>query len=218
MTTTTTTPLRTAKQDHNFLSLNYDSVVWFAGTDREVEHNESIPLSLLPDDPKNWDAILKCSNRHNTHLRGLNVAQGMENALDINNRSSHCSFEGDWGVTGVKGDQVITVKGGSNNISVMGNISSRGNRADLVTGLWSDQSFETSHHIDYSHLYHTNGRPLTFIFCRVNSPIMAALGRPRDIQLPPGAKVLFWKSIGSQIHWWCKFAAVKLGIIKGRKL
>lgn len=212
------TPLRTEKQrDANWLSLNADTITYFAGTPQEVSYSNGeveIPRDIMPPRPKDWETAFKCSKRTNTHLTGLRVAQCKENVHDANNQTAHCSFYGDWGVTGDEGEQVFTGKGGSHHLVYGGAVHSRGARADIVIGLWSDQCFDASHNLDYSRLVHASGRPLTFILCRVNNPIRAALGRPTDIKLPPGAKVLFWKSIGAQIGWWVKWLAVKAGLFR----
>lgn len=209
--------LHTEKQpDRNWLSLNRDSVVLYAGTLEAVQlaANEPIPRDLLPPNPKDWESAFKCSAREGEALTGLRVAQCKENAADANNGTNDCWFSGDWGVVGDEGEQIFTAKGGSHDLVYVGKVHSRGTRADVVVGLWSDQSTLVSHHLDYSGLRHVTGRPLTFILCRVNSPLRAALGKPTDITLPPGAKVLFWKSIGAQVGWWAKRLAVALGLFK----
>lgn len=191
--------------DKNYLSLNANSNVLYAGTDTPMGIPDAdIPTTLVPIDPKEWDAILKCSGRKNTILTGLNVPQGKENSLDINNRCESLHLEGDWGIVGDEGEQVITIKGGSNIITVGGNIHSTGKRADICLGLWSDQSTEKSDAIWLRGLHHVSGRPLTVIKCRVGN----------HVYLPEGAKVLKLKSALALIGWWAKFFAVKVGIIK----
>lgn len=207
---------RTSKADKNYLSLDADNVVWFAGTDEWRYEPGPIPTILRPYRAQDWDAIFKTSNRANAHLTGLSIAQGGENASDQNDRTRDCSFHGDFGVGGGEGDQVITTKGGSHDIAYSGTIWSKGRRADCVCGAWADQSQETTHHIDYSGLSRADGQPVTFILSRVNSPFMAALGRPKDITLPKGARVLFWASVLDQCYYWLKFAAVKLHILPSK--
>lgn len=207
---------RTSKKDRNFYSLDAENAVWFAGTENWRYAPTTIPSEFMPEKPQEWDAIFKTSNRCGTNLKGLRVAQGRENCLDNNNGTRFCSFQGDFGVGGGTGDQTITTKGGSHHVSYSGTIWSKGRRADCVAGAWSDQSHETSHTLDYSGLSRADGQPLTFILSRVNSPFMAALGRPRDIILPKGAKVLFWASIGDQIYWWLKRLAVKLHLLPSK--
>ena len=215
-----TAVIRTSERDQNYLSFNRDSIVWFAGTDEEREETDPIPqpLNLLPEKPKKWDSILKFSNRKDTRLLDIWVDQGKENAVDINNESSGLILQGNFGTKQSEGEQVITIKGGSHNITMFGKVHSQGTDADLEVGCWSDESYDVSHNLNLSGLSRDSDdyRPITVVFGRVNNPIMAALGKPKDIQLPKGAKVLFWASIGEIIYWHLKYAAVKLGLI-GRK-
>lgn len=219
MTATTPPPLRTAEQDVNYLSLNRTSIVLYAGTPDETEvhvvADSDIPVDLVPPDVKHWDSILKCSDRHDTTLTGLRVAQGKENSLDINRGSSGLTFSGDWGVVGNTGEQVMTIKGGSFTIHLSGTVYSSGTDCDLEIGCWSDQSMEVVHDLDLSGLKHVVGRPLTVVLGRVRQPWKAWIGKaPDDIRLPAGAKVLVWGSIQEQLYWWAKRAAVKLGLFR----
>jgi hypothetical protein len=208
--------MRTAEKDQNYLSLNRDTIVWFAGTpaERPDPGPLSQPLELIPDDPKEWDSCLKCSGRTGTVLRGAKVAQGKENTLDLNNKCSGLIFDGSWGIVGVEGERVFTIKGGSYNIGLKGPVYSRGTKADVDIGNWSDQSFATTHDLDLSGLYRVDGKPLTVIFGRVNRSLLAALGRPTDIVLPRNCKVLFWASLAEQVYWWAKRLAVQLKLVK----
>lgn len=207
----TAAPIRTAEVDANYLSLNSDSVVWFAGTNQEHAGNIPYPLDLIPANPKAWDSILKCSGRRNTHLTSIRAAQGKENVWDCNNETAYCSFFGDWGVVGTEGQQIGTVKGGSHDLVFGGKVRSRGTDCDFEIGAWSDQSMAPSHTLDYSSLEHITGRPLTFVFGRVHQPWKALLGKaPDDILLPPNAQVDIWGSITEIVGWWAKRLYVKV--------
>jgi hypothetical protein len=208
--------MRTAEVDQNLLSLNTDSIVWFAGTDRETPDPGPLanPLELLPPDPKVWDTILKCSGRSSTTLKGAVVAQGKENALDINNKSSFLSFAGEWGKVGGDGEQVITIKGGSHDVRISGIVYSHGNRCDVDLGNWSDQSFDTTFNIDLSGLFRFDGGKITVVLGRVDKPFHSLFGLSPNIQLSSDCRILFWRSIGEQVYWWVKWVAVKMGIIK----
>ena len=209
-----TTPIRTAEKDKNYLSLNSQSIVWFAGTDQEREDPGPLarPLILTPDNPKDWDSILKCSGRQQTILSGVVVSQAKENVLDINNRSAGLSFDGEWGITGKEGEQVFTIKGASHDIKLGGPVHSRGTKADIVIGCWSDQSNDPAYNIDLTDLYYVSGRPLTVVVGRVASPILALFGKSKSLKMPKNSKVLFWASVGEILHWWGKRAAVKAGL------
>jgi len=212
--------MRTAEADQNYLSLDKEHATFYAGTDAWfwLAENGPIPTTLLPPNPKDWDSILKLSGRKNTTLRGLVVDQGKENSLDVNNRSSQCVLIGYWGAEGDEGEQVITIKGGSHDITVGGNVYSRGTDCDIEIGAYSDQSFATSYNIDLSALRRADGKPLTVVLGRVNSPLKALFGKPKDIKLPANCKVLFWGSLGEQIYWWAKYLLVKTTLIRWIKI
>lgn len=201
-----TVPIRTSKADRNYFSLNQSSMVWFAGTPEEREEPLlPYPLHLLPGNAQAFDAILKLSGRTDTHLTGLQVAQGSENAVDMNNGVHDCSLEGRFGVGGRNGDQVITIKGGSHHIALKGTVESHGEKSTVVLGCWSDQSRETTHHVDLSLLRVATGEPFTVILGRVNAPLRSILfGRSPDIALPPGARILKLASLGEWSYWWAK--------------
>lgn len=208
--------MRTSKADKNYLSLNSQSVVWFAGTPEEREETAPLPqpLTLTPENPTAWDSILKLSGRQKTQMAGLAIGQGMENALDVNSSSAFIDLEGDWGVDVGYGDQVFTIKGGSHDIKLSGIVFSSGKKAVCTLGCWSDQSTEPVYNIDLSQLVMISGQPFTVIFGRVKNPLAALFGRSDHIKLPLGAKILFWRSIGEILYWWGKRAAVKLGLFR----
>lgn len=206
-----TEPIRTSKADKNFLSLNRDSVVWFAGTDGAHQGSIPYPPDLLPERPSDWDAIIKFSGRHNTELGQLRVAQGGENSVDVNAETHGLALEGEFGVGGGRGDQVITIKGGSTDILIKGIVYSDGVKADVTIGCWSDQSTKPSSHIDLSLLRHVSGRPLTVILGRVNWALVSIIrGYSPDIALPPGARIKRWASLGEWLYWWLKRAYVAI--------
>ena len=212
MTTSTTTipvPVRTSRADHNFISCSEGIWQKYAGTDVAEpcaplqSHGGRVDTAT----PGDWDAMLKVSHTTGLTLTGLEVAQGRENSLDLNNRCSDISLEGDWGWgdSGVgTGDQVITVKGGCQRIAISGAVFSRGKNAAVVIGAWSDQSHDCSTDLDFTGLRSAHAdQPLTFI-----------LARCKRVKLPEGAKVLRWKSLGYSCYWWAKWCAVKVGLFR----
>lgn len=212
--------MRTAAKDQNYLSLNSNSIVWFAGTDQEKEDPGPLsqPLELLPRNPKRWDSILKCSGRKAQILSNVEVYQGKENALDINNACEHLDLDGKWGLVGDEGQQVITVKGGSHDITVSGPVFSNGTECDIELGTWSDQSTAPLYNIDLSNLYHAQGRKLTVKIARVKGFLFILFGFNSSIKLPRDSKVLFWASLAEFCYWWIKFGLVKTGLIKSVKV
>lgn len=191
--------IRTSKRDVNYLSLNKDSVTWFAGSEDEKPGEIPYPTELVPPNPEKFDSILKCSGRENTTLTNVKVSCGRENSLDINNETNNCSFWGEWALTGPTPDQIFTIKGGSRNIEVGGTVYGEGKNADIVLGQWADQSYEKTKNIDLSHLRHVTGRPLTVILSHCDW---------KSIKLPPNAKVLKFKSYCYLAYWWVKYAYV----------
>ncbi len=197
---TTDIPLRTSRADKNFLSYNGDTLVYFLGTDHP-EVCPRFPVSVVPALPSEWDSALKVSN--NTfpiYVPQATIAQCNENALDIN-RGHTVNITATFGRAGEIGDQVITVKGGSTNITLSGLVVSNGTNGMVVIGNWSDQSSDPSRDIDLSGLYRIDGKPITVILARVK----------RDtVKLPPKARVLWVKSVGYVVYWWLKRAYVGL--------
>ncbi len=196
---------RTSRADLNYLSCSKGVWQAYAGTDH-AEAAAPLPSYggvVRPMVPSEWDAVLKIADgTSGLNLTGLEVAQGRENSIDCNSLVHDCSFEGDFGVDGGEGQQVITTKGGCYRVRYAGVVHSSGNIADVVCAAWSDQSHALTTDIDYSGLTHVSGRPLTFV-----------LSRCRRVKLPPRALVLWPKSVGYELYWYGKFAAVKLHII-----
>lgn len=195
---------RTSRADANYFSISAGTYQWYAGTPKAQPADYAPdPFVLLPESPQSWDAIAKlCDGTSGIHLNGVQIAQGRENALDLNNGAHDIALVGEYGVGGGQGDQVITVKGGCHDIVIHGVIHSAGRTAHVTIGSWSDQCHEQSHHLDFSHLTHSGPGPLTFV-----------LARCHHVKLPEGAKVLRLKSLGLSCYWWLKLAAVKLHIL-----
>lgn len=204
---------RTSKADANYYSISANTYQWFAGTPQAKSDDAPIKQLILdPEKPQDWDAILKVSDgTEQLYLppagTGLcQIAQGRENSVDVNNRVRDVSFNGEFGWGGGEGDQVITVKGGSHDLKFWGIIYSVGRNADVVLGAWSDQCHDQSYNLDFSDLIRADDHPITFV-----------LSRCHGVKLPPGAKVLWWKSLCYSAYWWAKLVAVKLGLMKGVK-
>jgi hypothetical protein len=196
---------RTSHADANYFSVSANTYQWFAGTP-EARSDTQPPsdLTFRPDQPANWDAVLKiCDETNGLRWYTVRAAQGRENALDLNNRVTDCLIKGEWGLDAASGDQVITVKGGCRGIRLWGEVYSTGRNADIVVGAWSDQCHDVSTDLDFSQLGRPDGRPLTVI-----------LARCKGVKLPPGARVLRLKSLGYSAYWWLKLAAVKLGVLR----
>lgn len=204
MSTATATSPRTSRADRNYLSVTPEGCTLWAGTDRAIP--AACPTDgevIAPDAGESCDAVLKLSRLQGGQVAGLLVAQGGENSLDCNSQCRDCQLEGAWGTGGGEGDNVITVKGGCERLTISGFIYSRGRNADVVVGAWSDQCHSKSVDLDFSGLARRDGQPVTFI-----------LARCKRVKLPPGTKVLRLRSLGYSCYWWLKFAAVKLGLFR----
>ncbi len=196
---------RTSRADKNYLSWSGDTLQWYLGTDHP-EPCPRLPMQVFPSDLTEWDSTLKVSINPDVHIyvEGIAAAQCRENALDINHSHGVTFKRALFGRRGEVGEQVITIKGGSTGVVLSGTIGSKGTNATVVLGQWSDQSTAASRDIDLSGLSTLDGSPITVIMVRVDR---------KTVKLPPGAKVLFWKSLGYTAYWWAKRAAVSLHLI-----
>ncbi len=194
--------IRTSKSDRNWCSIAQNQIVYKAGTPFVYAGEMPEDGRIEPPVSTEWDSALKVTASNGWRLVDLRVSQCLENVVDCNNKVLACSFVGEFGWLGQqRGDQVITVKGGCYNLAFSGVIFSRGRNADVVVGAWSDQCFDVSTNLDFSGLKRDDSSPVTFI-----------LARHKSVKLPPGARVLFWKSVGYRIAWWVKWCAVKAGL------
>lgn len=203
---------RTSKADLNYLSCS--NGIW--GLNEGSDAAQNLPsepdwstFSLTPANARDYASLLKiCDNSRDLSIPKpstglLAIAQGQENAVDVNNRVANLNLVARFGAGGGEGDNVITVKGGSHDLRFWGVIHSSGREAEVTVGAWSDQCHDQSYNLDFSGLVHEDGQPVTFI-----------LSRCHDVKLPPGARVLRWKSLCYSAYWWLKLAAVKVGLIR----
>lgn len=211
------TALRTSAADINRLSCS--NGIW--GLDEGSDHAQTLPAqpdlhdaALCPANPQSYAAILKiCDGTRDLTLPAVGqgfvqIAQGMENSVDLNNGAANITIHGEFGWGGGSGDQVITIKGGCQNIMLWGILYSKGNEADITLDAWSDQSSALVSGINLSGLTRVDGQPITIILGRFGSNVAA---------YPASYRVLFWKSLAYRVYWLAKAAAVKLHLIKGAK-
>ena len=192
-----TSSIRTSRAEKNYFSISENIAEWFAGTEGVKPHDGAIPSALVPIVPSDWDAILKVSKSTGLYFNDLVVSQGRENVIDCNNGASFCSFAGDFGrKDDSSGDQVITVKGGSNNLTFIGSIHSpKPSRADIVIGAWADQSYEKSYNLDFSGVSRSNGEPVT---------VIVSWAHRDTIKLPSNCKELKLQSFLYTVYWYLK--------------
>lgn len=206
---------RTSAADINYLSVA--NGIW--GLNEGSYYAQTLdaqpsPLNLMPADPQSYSAILKvCDGAHDLTLPAsgqgyIDIAQGMENAVDLNNACENITISAYFGWGKGTGDQVITLKGGCKNVKLQGVIYSTGREADIVIDAWSDQSSALVTGTDLSCLTRFDTQPIEIILGRFGSKID---------HYPYAYKVLFWKSLGYRIYWLAKWAALKLGLFGGGK-
>ncbi len=192
--------IRTSRADKNYLGLGANGAVdLYAGTDLACPGTLPDPFVVNPVNPQDWDAVIKAGGGvgNGWTIPSGKASQGRENVVD-NNHVHDNSFTLAYGEPGQVGDQVITAKGGSYNLTFGGTIYSKGRNADVVVGAWSDQCFDRSHDLDFSNLRRADGDPVRFV-----------LSRCYNVKLPPNADVLIWKSWAYSAYWWGKWVYVK---------
>jgi len=160
-----------------------------------------------------FSSAIKISHHTNVVGSNLKVAQCEENAVDID-LSHNVNLNGRFGLpddTGKIGraDQVITIKGGSTNISIAGILCSKPTRskASIVIGEWMDQDYSMSSDI-HLNLVNLDGSPVYF-----------ATGWVKPFSVHGnGAKWLFWTSMGLKAYWILKWSVrLIMRIPKGTK-
>lgn len=190
----------------NDSGINYFSIFgkYFAvnsGTDAE-EIVEEPPELLVFDGGHNipnfdYDSYLKVSYPTNgLELDGVTVRCGKENVLDMDHVFD-CYIYGSFGSNKKPGKQIITIKGGSSDITVEGKILCHGKLCDVTIGDWSDQSSLTSRDIVIN-LKSSDGRP-----------VKVRIGRAADVKLLGDCKKSYLQSIMLKIHWWKKYFTQK---------
>jgi hypothetical protein len=105
------------------------------------------PIPLNPTNPaanEDYDAILKVGDGANVTISaGAVVAQGHEDALNLNNHATVTLSGADLSLGGASGIRVVTVKGGSNLSSTAPVvIHQHGTQSDVQLNAWSDQSYD----------------------------------------------------------------------------
>jgi hypothetical protein len=156
---------------------------------------------IMPDHSLQYDDILKFSGVREVTALELTVAQGREDSVDMNNGCSDIDLRGDFGYGG-GGNQVITIKGGSKNISIFGCLHSRGKETDVDIGNWSDQSYNKSEVVRLN-LVHVDGKP-----------VRVRIGRAKGVELIGKYEVSKFENFKLVAYWWIKWCVRKLKGIK----
>jgi hypothetical protein len=196
--------------DVNFLSLGEEGKTWvtYAGSEAaEIVENDETLLKLLKQldqDREELASLLKISGRSFVDINGLNIGQGRECSVDINDRSTAVLSAGEYGSRNLKGDQVFSVKGFSTAI-ISGVFRGRGkrNKADVLIDNWSDQDYRGSL-VNLSRSRHEDGKPINVVLRYGASKVI----------LGENAKVLVPQSVGLTVYWWIKWTIRKILFIR----
>lgn len=160
-------------------------------------------LGANPTAPASYDAILKLSDSlSNVTLSKVQVVQGYEDSLNLNNHVNGVVVSGDFSITGAPGLRVITVKGGCTNVTISGVIHQHGSSEDVKVDDWSDQTYNGSTGITLN-LIASDGKPVV---------VVARYGC--GLSLQGGCKRNVIGSIGLTLYWWFKWTARKVSGIK----
>lgn len=189
--------MRTSRADNNYCSITGDECV-IGG------QFVPIPDQLTPDNPEQYDSILKITGPASAGkvYTFTAVSQGREAIIDINNEAHDLTINlGKAGAPDQSGQYALKIKGGAHNIAVTGEVlSAQTSYANITLGEWSDQSQNVTRNISLVGL--TSAKPLTAIIANADSSTLQ-LGK---------VKLLVWTSVGAKIGYWSKWVIVKSGI------
>lgn len=189
------------RPDINYLNVGTQASVSDSGTPNQV---------ITPNNLMNWDLSLIDGSKYASIVKltsgivfsqdGMNISQGLENSVDINNHAN-VLISGVFGTPdNTIGDQIISVKGGSTAI-IRGYLSGRGkrNQADILIDNWSDQSFSGST-VNLLALSHTDGKKIR---------VVLRYGASK-VELGEYAEVMKFASIKMTAYWWIKYIVRKI--------
>lgn len=167
--------------------------------------NVVIPRNEIfaPENPLEYDDILKFSNAKNIVGDGIVVKGGKENCIDMNRTCEGITLVN---VTLVGGNQAaIVIKGGSRNIGFENVKITPSPTAwcDILIGDWSDQSNERSTQIYLGNVTRTDDQPVRVVVGRAEKPTIHE----------GNCKIMTAESLGLKTYWWAKFIARKLHFV-----
>jgi len=160
--------------------------------------------TIQPENPSEWDDILKMSNAWAVTVLGCEInpmGGNREDGVDINNHSRDILFRNCRVTSGEK--YAFTIKGGSRYITLR-DITIKGPRGkegvDIDIGNYSDQSNAMTHDINLDNVNREDGEPVTI-----------RIGRGCDVNITnSNVKVLVLQSFGLKVYVWAKYTLVKL--------
>jgi len=162
--------------------------------------------AFSPANASDFASILKLADNANINLSNVVAVQGSECSLDANNNVI-ATVQGTLGVdTPNVGNQIVSVKGGSN-VTLNTILKGSGNRmnADVLVDNWSDQDYDGSV-VDLTKCTHNTGREVKVVYRFFASTINGKCNK------------LYFYSLCLTLYWWAKyFIRLILGIKKGQK-
>ncbi len=183
--------------DINYVSIHGKYIAVNEGLDEE-EIVEDLHELLVFDGGKNpqkfeYDSYLKISYPTNgLELDGVTVRCGKENAVDMDHVFD-CYIYGTFGSNHVPGRQIINIRGGSSDVTIIGKIACHGKECDVIIGDWSDKSKKASRNITID-LKSTDGKP-----------VKVCIGHAADITLRGDCQKAYFPSLGLKLRWWKQF-------------
>lgn len=114
---------------------------------------------ITPDNPTQYNDILKFSNAKNVDVINSYITGGSEDCIDMN-RNCQGVFIANTTLC-PNGKFGITIKGGTQNVIILNaEFVKHGTEADIDIGNWSDQSSEPVRHVTLSGLKSMDGKPV----------------------------------------------------------
>ena len=113
---------------------------------------------IIPPGADYSDA-LKFSHASGITVRVKRIVGGLEDVVDCNRFVSDCHVYAD--LIEPRGLHILTVKGGTDNFSISGDVGGHGRSCDLEKDMWSDQANSPSRNIRIN-LKTRDGSPITY--------------------------------------------------------
>lgn len=188
--------------DFNYFSITNDAyTIGAGGPNPQIVSELPVDNKFTPENPEQYNDILKFSNRQGISLTGVQVSHGKEDCVDINNHCTNITLQGEFGVNG-NGRQCFTVKGGSEDIFISGVIHTPGNSTDVEIGNWSDQSYNLSKNVQVN-LRRADGKP-----------VRVRIGHAENVYLGANCQKDIIGSLLMTAYWWIKWSIRKISGIK----
>lgn len=127
-------------------------------------------LIVSPDNPGQYDDLLKVSGKQNLVIRDFEVrGVGIEDGIDCNRLCENVLFEN--GKVDSGKDLAFTIKGGCRNIHLKNILITRpGNHCEIELGNHSDQSWNKTTGVILENVRRADGKPVRVAWGRADKP------------------------------------------------